>query len=46
MQLLEQLNLTDSPTKQLQTYTEANTTQFLSYTKPEKEQSSLSHITK
>ncbi len=36
VQLLEQLNLADSLAKQLKTYTEANTTQFLSYTEPEK----------
>ncbi len=41
VQLLEQLNLADSLAKQLKTYTEASTTQILSYTEPEKEQSSL-----
>ncbi len=42
VQLLEQLKLADSLAKQLKTYTEAITTQILSYTEPEKEQSSLS----
>ncbi len=37
MQLLEQLNLADSLV--LKTYTEADTTQILFHTEPEKEQS-------
>ncbi len=44
MQLLQQLNLADSLAKLLKAYTEADTTQFLSYTELEKEQSSLSDI--
>ncbi len=44
MQLLEQLNLANSLAKLLKAYTEADTTQFFSYTEPEKEQNSLSDI--